>query len=73
MSLKNFVLATRAEATAPVPRIGPNAKMKYAFPVDNKICTHCSFDPAVCRAAAAEQHKSTKRKQAEILIGFDLI
>jgi len=47
--------------------------MKYAFPVDNKICTHWCFGTAVCRAAAAEQHKSTKRTQAEILIGFDLI
>jgi hypothetical protein len=56
MSLKNFVLATRAEATAPVPRIGPNAKMKYAFPVANEICTHCSLGTAV-RWAAGEQHE----------------
>jgi hypothetical protein len=51
----------------------PRTSMKYAFPVDNKICTQCSFDPAMGRATAAEQHKSTKQKQAESLIGFDLI
>jgi hypothetical protein len=51
----------------------PQASMKYAFPVDNKICTQWTFGPAMGRAAAAEQHESTKRKQAGILIGFDLI
>jgi hypothetical protein len=56
MSLKNFVLATRAEATAPVPRIGPNAKMKYAFPVANEICTHSGLGVAV-RRTAGEQHE----------------
>jgi hypothetical protein len=70
MSLKNFVLATRAEATAPVPRIGPNAKMKYAFPVANEICTHCSLVTAV-RRAAGEQHERAGAG-AGILIGTGL-
>ena len=70
MSLKNFVLATRAEATAPVPRIGPNAKMKYAFPVANEICTLCGLGAAV-RRTAGEQHERAGGR-AEILIGTDL-
>jgi hypothetical protein len=68
---QNFILATRAEATAPVRRIGPNAKMKYAFPVANEICTHCSLGTAV-RRAAGEQHERAGRERAEILIGTDL-
>jgi hypothetical protein len=45
--------------------------MKYAFPVANEICTHCSLGTAV-RRAAGEQHERAGRKRAEILIGTDL-
>jgi hypothetical protein len=50
MGRENFVVATRPEAAAPMPRAGTPARKKYAFPVANEICTHFGLGAAVTAA-----------------------
>ena len=50
MGRENFVMTTRPEAAALMPRAGPPAKKKYAFPVANEICTHFGLGAAVTAA-----------------------